>query len=99
MMKYPWKRDPNSFPDNYAQILKKLESTKQRLMKQPELSYDMQVKEMEEMKFSSHGEREERMEGTSSLCRAPCCSVSRKEEYTNQNCVYQLSISLKAYAE
>ena len=22
MMKYPWKRDPSSFPDNYAQVLK-----------------------------------------------------------------------------
>ena len=41
-------------PDNYAQVLKKLESTEQCLMKQPEhaLSYDMQVKDMEEMKFS-----------------------------------------------
>ena len=55
MMKYPWKRDPSSLPDNYAQVLKKLESTEQRLMKKPEhtLSYDMQVKEIKEMKFSS----------------------------------------------
>ena len=54
MMKYPWKWDPSSLPDNYAQVLKRLESTEQRLMKQPEhtLSYDMQVKEMELMKFS-----------------------------------------------
>ena len=54
MMKYPWRKDPSSLPDNYAQVLKKLESTKQRLVKQPEhpLSYDMQVKEMELLKFS-----------------------------------------------
>ena len=54
MMKYPWKWDPSSLPDNYAQVLKKLESTEQRVMKQPEhtLSYDMQVKEMELMTFS-----------------------------------------------
>ena len=47
MMKYPWKRDPSSFPDNYAQVLKKLEST-ECLMKQPEhtLSYDMKVTEV-----------------------------------------------------
>lgn len=48
VMKHPWKRDPSSLPDNYAQVLKRLESAKQRLMKQPEhvRSYDMQVKEM-----------------------------------------------------
>ena len=33
MMKYPWTRDPSSLPDYYAQVLKKLESTAQRLMK------------------------------------------------------------------
>ena len=54
MMKYPWKRDPSSLPNNYAQVLEKLEFNEQRFMKQPEhaLSCDMQVKEMEEMKFS-----------------------------------------------
>ena len=54
IMKYPWKEDPSSLPDNYAQVLKKLESTKQRLLKEPEHahSYDMQVKEIEDMKFS-----------------------------------------------
>ena len=65
MMKYPWKWDPSSLPDNYAQVLKKFEST-ERLMKQSEhtLSYDMQVKEMEEMKFSrklTEKEKSERM--------------------------------------
>ena len=51
IMKYPWKRDPSCLPDNYVQVLKKLESTERRLMKQPDhaSSYDMQV-EMEEMK-------------------------------------------------
>ena len=36
VMKHPWKRDPSSLPDNYAQVLKRLESAKQHLMKQPE---------------------------------------------------------------
>ena len=54
IMKYPWKRDPSSLPDNYVQVLEKLESTERRLMKQPDhaCSYDMQIKEMEDMKFS-----------------------------------------------
>ena len=26
IMKYPWKKDPSSAPNNYAQVLKKLES-------------------------------------------------------------------------
>ena len=49
-----WKKDGSSLPENYAQVLKKLESTEQRLMKKPEHahSYDMQVKEMEDMEFS-----------------------------------------------
>ena len=53
-MKYPWKRDPSSLPDNYLQVLKKLESTERHLMKQPDhaRSYDRQIKEMEDMKFS-----------------------------------------------
>ena len=57
IMKYPWRRDPSSLPDNYVQVLNKLESTERRLMKQPDHassydSYDMQIKEMEDMKFS-----------------------------------------------
>ena len=54
IMKYPWKQDPSGLPDNYVQVLKKLESTERRLMKHPDhaSSYDMQIKEMEEMKFS-----------------------------------------------
>ena len=35
IIKYPWKRDPSCLPDNYDQVLKKLESTERRLMKQP----------------------------------------------------------------
>ena len=51
-MKYPWKRDPSCLPDNQVKVLKKLESNKQHLMKQPDhaSSYNMQIKEMEEMK-------------------------------------------------
>ena len=54
MMNHPWKRDPSSLPHNYAQVLRKFESAKQRLLKQPEhaRSCDMQVKEMENVKFS-----------------------------------------------
>lgn len=46
IMKYPWKRDPSCLPDNYVQVLKKLESTERRLMKQPDHanSYNMQIK-------------------------------------------------------
>ena len=53
-MKYPWKRDPSCLPNNYSQVLKKLESTERRLLKQPDYAdkYDKQVKEMEEMNFS-----------------------------------------------
>ena len=54
IMKYPWKKDPLCLPNNYAQVLKKLEATERRLAKQPEYanSYDKQIKEMEEMNFS-----------------------------------------------
>ena len=41
-------------PNNYSQVLKKLESTERRLMKQSDYAdaYDKQVKEMEELNFS-----------------------------------------------
>ena len=54
IVKYPWKRDPSCLPNNYSQVLKKLESTERRLLKQPDYAdkYDKQVKEMEEMNFS-----------------------------------------------
>ena len=53
-MKYPWKRDPSCLPNNYPQVLKKLESTERRLLKKPDYAdkYEKQVKEMEEMNFS-----------------------------------------------
>ena len=52
-MKYPWKRDPANLPDNYSQVLKKLESTERRLMKNPDYAdgYNQQIKEMEELDF------------------------------------------------
>ncbi len=51
---YPWKKNPQLLPNNYSQVLKKMESTERRLSKQPDHaeSYDEQMKEMEEMKFS-----------------------------------------------
>ena len=53
-MKYPWRRDPNDLPNNYAQVVKKMESTERRLLSNPEHaeSYNDQIKEMEDMKFS-----------------------------------------------
>ena len=53
-MKYPWKRDPAELPDNYSQVLKKLESTERRLLKNPEYAdkYNQQIKEMEELNFA-----------------------------------------------
>lgn len=64
IMKYPWKRDPSCLLDNYVQVLKKLETTEQRLMKQPDHanSYNMQIKEMEEMKFSRKLTEQEKRE-------------------------------------
>ena len=54
IMKYPWKKDPNSLPNNYPQVRKKLDAIERCLMKNPEnaASYDKQIKEMEEMQFS-----------------------------------------------
>jgi hypothetical protein len=53
-MSYPWKKSPELLPDNYSQVLKKMESTERRLSKQPAhaKSYDEQMQEMERMQFS-----------------------------------------------
>jgi hypothetical protein len=53
-MSYPWKKSPELLPDNYSQVLKKMESTERRLSKQPAhaKSYDEQMQEMEKMQFA-----------------------------------------------
>ena len=53
-MEYPWKKDSAGLPNNYPKVRKKLEIIERRLMKSPEnaTSYDNQIKEMEEMRFS-----------------------------------------------
>jgi hypothetical protein len=53
-MKYPWKRNPQSLPNNYPQVIKKLETTERRLANQPKYasSYDEQIKEMENLGFA-----------------------------------------------
>ena len=91
MMKYPWKRDLSSLPDNYAQVLNKFEST-ERFIKQPKhaLSYDMKVKEMEEIKLSSKLTVKEKSEWKGPVhypAQHAVLTVFRKEVYTNQNCV------------
>ena len=53
-LKYPWKRDPKELPNNYKQVVNKMESTERRLRSNPDYakSYNSQIKEMEDMKFS-----------------------------------------------
>jgi hypothetical protein len=53
-MKYPWKRDPKEWPDNYAHVVRRMESTERWLLSQPDHaeSYNSQMKEMEDMTFS-----------------------------------------------
>ena len=36
MMKYPWKTDSSSLPNNYPEVRKKLETIERRLSKHPE---------------------------------------------------------------
>ena len=60
-MSYLWKQNARLLPNNYDQVLKKLETTERRLrnnMKHAE-SYDKQIKEMEEMSFARKLTQEE----------------------------------------
>ena len=54
-MSYTWKKDANMLPNKYEQVLKKLECTERRLLKNPDHaeSYNIQIKEMEKLGFSS----------------------------------------------
>ena len=99
-MKYLWKRDPRSLPDNYAQGLKKLESTEQRLRKQPEhaLSYDMQLKELEEMKFSRKLTEKKNSEWMEPVYYVAHHAVPRPEKKRTP-IIIKLSISQRAYAK
>ena len=53
-VKYPWKKNPKDLPNNYAQVVKRMESTERRLLSNPDhaKSYNRPIKEMEEMEFS-----------------------------------------------
>ena len=84
IMQYPWKRDPSCLPNNYVQVLKKLESTEQRLMKQPDHanSYNAQIKEMEEMKFSRKLTEEEKKEWKGPVHYVAHHAVVRPEKKT-----------------
>ena len=61
MVPYPWNKDTACLPDNKSQAIKKLEATERRLIKNPEQAetYDKQMIEMNEMKFSRKLSRKE----------------------------------------
>ncbi len=50
---YPWQKNPQLLPNNYSQVLKKMESAERRLSKQPDHaeSYDEQMKEKEDQEM------------------------------------------------
>ena len=83
-MKYPWKRDLNCLPDNYSQVVKKLESTERRLRKNPEHAkmYKKQIKEMEEMNFARKLSRKEMEEWNGPVHYVSHHAVIRPEKKT-----------------
>lgn len=100
IMKYPWKRDPSCLPDNYVQVLKKLESTERRLMKQPDHanSYNMQIKEMEEMKFSRKLTEQEKREWKGPVHYVAHHAVLRPEKKSTPiRIVFNSSASFKGH--
>ena len=101
IMQYPWKRDPSCLPNNYVQVLKKLESTEQRLMKQPDHanSYNAQIKEMEEMKFSRKLTEEEKKEWKGPVHYVAHHAVVRPEKKTTPiRIVFNSSASFKGHS-
>ena len=100
IMEYPWKRDPSCLPDNYVQVLKKLESTERRLMKQPDhaSSYDMQIIEMEEMKFSRKLTEQEKKEWKGPVHYVAHHAVLRPEKKSTPiRIVFNSSASFKGH--
>ena len=99
-MKYPWKRDPSCLPNNYVQVLKKLESTERRLMKQPDHanSYNAQIKEMEEMKLSRKITEQEKKDWTGPVHYIAHHAVVRPEKKrTPITIVFNSSASYKGH--
>ena len=100
IMKYLWKRDPSCLPNNYVQVLKKLESIERRLMKQPynANSYNAQIKEMEEMKFSRKVTEQEKKEWTGPVHYIAHHAVVRSEKQrTPIRIVFNSSASFKGH--
>ncbi|XP_068756539.1 uncharacterized protein [Montipora capricornis] len=101
IMQYPWKRDPSCLPNNYVQVLKKLESTERRLKKQPgnTNSYNAQIKEMEEMKFSRKLTEEEKKEWKGPVHYVAHHAVVRPEKKTTPiRIVFNSSASFKGHS-
>ncbi|XP_068697211.1 uncharacterized protein [Montipora foliosa] len=101
IMQYPWKRDPSCLPNNYVQVLKKLESTERRLKKQPghTNSYNAQIKEMEEMKFSRKLTEEEKKEWKGTVHYVAHHAVVRPEKKTTPiRIVFNSSASFKGHS-
>lgn len=99
-MKYPWKRDPSCLPNNYVQVLKKLESIERRLMKQPDHanSYNAQIKEMEEMKLSRKITEQEKKDWTGPVHYIAHHAVVRSEKKrTPITIVFNSSASYKGH--
>ena len=100
IMKYPWKGDPSCLPNNYVQVLKKLESTERRLMKQPDHanSYNAQIKEMEEMKFSRKITEQEKRDWTGPVHYIAHHAVRRPEKKSTPiRIVFNSSASFKGH--
>ena len=100
IMKYPWKRDPSSLPDNYVRVLKKLESTERRLMKQLDhaRSYDMRIKELEDMKFSRKLTEQEKNKWVGPVHYIAHHAVLRPEKKTTPvRIVFNSSASFKGH--
>ena len=84
-MSYPWKQDARLLPNNYDQVLKKLETTERRLRNnmQHAESYDKQIKEMERVGFRKKvvTRRITVLHWPSALHLTPCGFTPREKEY------------------
>jgi hypothetical protein len=80
-VKYPWKKDSKELPDNYTQVVKRMETTERRLRSKPGHveSYNNQIKEMKDKKFSRKLTKKEMEEWDAPVHYISHHAVSRPE--------------------
>ena len=99
MIPYPWRKDPTLLPDNRDLVMKRLESTEQRLKRNPEQveAYCKQMEEMESLEFAQKLSKEEQNAYQDPVHHTPHHTVLRPDKSTPARFVFKSSSAFQGH--